>query len=358
MAKYRITYRCGHDGEKQLTGPHKDRESYVEWAAANKDCWKCERAARQAAEREAGPQFCYRIVPGHDAENARKAALQAAARAELEIELRAIDGRSTKYHTSGLMGGGSAYSYTDDARYAREYAQAQGKFYKSKPDAIEIACYAGSYEIREQLKARGWRFGEVTPPHGRAGVIDLMSSGTVKGWSISYPVPRDAEGKPETAAVARAQAELDWIQGNGWCVAESDRLGDIITSAFTGRGDLLGCRYQLLSDEAQLEALHKIRATHEDYLRSRAEAQAAATAKAEEEAKLATMRPVALTRDGNSVVITMGDGRVLEGHYWDDDGGFFVPARVRYSDGHSAEIPEAVRYGHQADRIWAAAKAL
>lgn len=41
MAKYDITYSCGHTVEKQLFGKNKDRESYIEWAKQGlcPDCW-------------------------------------------------------------------------------------------------------------------------------------------------------------------------------------------------------------------------------------------------------------------------------------------------------------------------------
>jgi hypothetical protein len=58
MARYTITYACGHTGDEQLYGPTKDRESYVVWAEDNKicpDCWQKkkeeERAARVAEQK-------------------------------------------------------------------------------------------------------------------------------------------------------------------------------------------------------------------------------------------------------------------------------------------------------------------
>lgn len=41
MAKYEITYVCGHTSTKQLYGPCKDRESYIEWAKNNALCYDC-----------------------------------------------------------------------------------------------------------------------------------------------------------------------------------------------------------------------------------------------------------------------------------------------------------------------------
>lgn len=44
MAKYSITYKCGHTCETQLFGPYKSRERYIEWAKDNKFCPECAEA--------------------------------------------------------------------------------------------------------------------------------------------------------------------------------------------------------------------------------------------------------------------------------------------------------------------------
>jgi len=41
MAKYEITYSCGHTETKQLCGKHSDRENYIEWASQNRVCSVC-----------------------------------------------------------------------------------------------------------------------------------------------------------------------------------------------------------------------------------------------------------------------------------------------------------------------------
>lgn len=41
MAKYGVTYACGHDGEVVLFGPNKDRESKLKWYAEYGTCPKC-----------------------------------------------------------------------------------------------------------------------------------------------------------------------------------------------------------------------------------------------------------------------------------------------------------------------------
>lgn len=53
MAKYDVTYACGHSGVVDLVGPTKDRESRLEWykeSALCPDCWAKEKAKEKAAE--------------------------------------------------------------------------------------------------------------------------------------------------------------------------------------------------------------------------------------------------------------------------------------------------------------------
>ena len=52
MAKYSITYKCGHTCDKQLFGSYKSRESYIEWAKDNKLCPECEEALVQENRRK------------------------------------------------------------------------------------------------------------------------------------------------------------------------------------------------------------------------------------------------------------------------------------------------------------------
>lgn len=56
MAKYSVTYSCGHIATKQLYGPTKDREAYIAYARASRLCPDCYRAAQEelhAAENQA-----------------------------------------------------------------------------------------------------------------------------------------------------------------------------------------------------------------------------------------------------------------------------------------------------------------
>jgi hypothetical protein len=52
MASYTITWSCGHTSEKQLFGPGKDRDSYIEWASLHGICPACY-AIEQERQRKA-----------------------------------------------------------------------------------------------------------------------------------------------------------------------------------------------------------------------------------------------------------------------------------------------------------------
>ena len=41
MGKYMITYRCGHNEERQLSGKYKERDEYIEYAKHNRVCSEC-----------------------------------------------------------------------------------------------------------------------------------------------------------------------------------------------------------------------------------------------------------------------------------------------------------------------------
>ena len=59
MAKYSITYKCGHTCETQLFGTYKSRERYIEWAKDNKFCPDCAEAnvrEHRSKENEASAQ--------------------------------------------------------------------------------------------------------------------------------------------------------------------------------------------------------------------------------------------------------------------------------------------------------------
>lgn len=56
MAKYDITYTCGHSGVEQLYGPGTERRKHIEWAEKNKACPDCYQAAQEKARAETAVQ--------------------------------------------------------------------------------------------------------------------------------------------------------------------------------------------------------------------------------------------------------------------------------------------------------------
>lgn len=51
MAKYRLTYQCGHESDIYLTGPHKDRNRRIAWLETNALCHDCLRQQHRDAGR-------------------------------------------------------------------------------------------------------------------------------------------------------------------------------------------------------------------------------------------------------------------------------------------------------------------
>ena len=48
MAKYNVTYTCGHTGRIELFGKYSDRENRINWLENNSVCQDCYRAAKEA----------------------------------------------------------------------------------------------------------------------------------------------------------------------------------------------------------------------------------------------------------------------------------------------------------------------
>ncbi len=46
MAKYTVTFKCGHEEEVQLVGKHSDRERKISWFENNCECSKCKQDAQ------------------------------------------------------------------------------------------------------------------------------------------------------------------------------------------------------------------------------------------------------------------------------------------------------------------------
>jgi hypothetical protein len=50
MAKYDVIYSCGHSGEVQLFGPHKERDRKIEWYERQAKCPECYKVAKREEE--------------------------------------------------------------------------------------------------------------------------------------------------------------------------------------------------------------------------------------------------------------------------------------------------------------------
>lgn len=58
MSKYSITHTCGHTVEKQLFGPHKERDSKIEWLESQPclDCLRAEEARKRDEQNKAAAE--------------------------------------------------------------------------------------------------------------------------------------------------------------------------------------------------------------------------------------------------------------------------------------------------------------
>lgn len=71
MAKYLITYKCGHQGYRQLYGKIASREEYVNWAGNNLLCPDCQlkqREAKNEAQAEANKEAGLPVLTGTPAQ--------------------------------------------------------------------------------------------------------------------------------------------------------------------------------------------------------------------------------------------------------------------------------------------------
>ena len=67
MAKYTVNYSCGHGSiQKELFGPHADRERKIEWMESNMVCPECYKSQKADQDAAAEKSAHVALVPGVD----------------------------------------------------------------------------------------------------------------------------------------------------------------------------------------------------------------------------------------------------------------------------------------------------
>jgi len=336
MAKYGVTYSCGHTGTVQLFGKHTERERKLAWYAAEAKCPECYKSANRAEADAAGPQVHVRYLAAYDpaqvAENYEARAIRASIDVDALDEVDAQD-RPWNWETTRKAAVRKAADFSDLAKHARSRPATEA--------AYEITII-NSYQVREVLKARGYRFVR------EAESKDLLGMWTVAGW-----VKR-------CATQAEAQAELVECCKAGWTTEGRSEPTDRIVDALA-----LG-RLDVLNGSAGQDTVASATAAREAARVARAEARKAATervvATAEQEAKLATFKvgdhpgSVRIVPPGErtearpyDLCIRARDGRTAWG--WASDDGWFVSAVER-----SGQLVKLTAISAEADRIIADAR--
>lgn len=107
MAKYSITYKCGHTCDTQLFGTYKSRERYIEWAKDNKFCPECAEAnvrEHRRKENEASAQEAqergYIELQGSPKQVAWANSIRAKAIAAIDEIKALLDANVKKYNPS------------------------------------------------------------------------------------------------------------------------------------------------------------------------------------------------------------------------------------------------------------------
>jgi hypothetical protein len=189
MAKYTILHACGHTSQRTLWGREVDRQKILKQRAAE-NCPRCYGEAQKAL----GPCFTVRIA-----------------------------------------GPGPNHPLLPNGHKIRR---------------IEVIAYRATYEIRDELKVRGYKFQEAFNLGG-FGLGDLMIS--ARGLNDPQSVPKGSPGWsklidpwPGTPAdIQRAieamNLELIWAGQHGWEIIQRKReRGDNLADSFLeGREDLL-----------------------------------------------------------------------------------------------------------------------
>ncbi len=216
MAKYGVTYSCGHEGQVQLYGPQKERDRKLEWMARDGLCPECYKSHKRAEADARGPTVLVRYLCAYDpAAEAERCEAQAI-RAEIKVEAMddtPADRRECDWGTKRRL----AAQKITDARCRAATARQQ----RPRSASIELVVI-DSYAAKDLLRTRGYRF------ERDAVGTDFLGLHTAPGWVKSV-----ADGPT-------AEQELAWCISQGWPVrghaGPIERLSDALT---LGRSDVL-----------------------------------------------------------------------------------------------------------------------
>lgn len=238
MAKYTIKFSCGHEEEKQLFGPNKDRERKIKFFEERGVCSACYRAEKKAE----GPKFLVRHIPGFnpaaaesEATRAREAAQQALAILKVEINKFSPEDRARfeqdpqrysriscdpKVHYAGSLWREARRMEEDASRADRAAAR------PAEQPRYEIGCYTNSFDVKDELKGRGWKFTEQCPRPSTGDLAKDMLSGWGKGWIFS------------SSDLEKISVELKWIAGHGYPLHCEGAMERAFKSVIEGRPEL------------------------------------------------------------------------------------------------------------------------
>lgn len=119
------------------------------------------------------------------------------------------------------------------ACYLKAKSQEPPRFYARRTaKGIEFVCWSGSYAIKDTLKARGYRFGDVYPPDTGPAALMQVLRGPRKGWALHI------EAQGETLR-EKGLAEGNWIKQQGWQLDVLPIGVSMLSAAVEGREDLV-----------------------------------------------------------------------------------------------------------------------
>jgi hypothetical protein len=97
---------------------------------------------------------------------------------------------------------------------------------------VEIICYKNSYDIKDQLKERGYLFYDEVPAPGSLATALFAERYRVPGWMLTLAAGPDLH--------ARIAAEANWIYGHKWKLSAQSTLGATFANMIEQRSDLVG----------------------------------------------------------------------------------------------------------------------